>query len=439
VKPHLIIKTHQPLARRVPIPFWGRFIADKSHTLESFTPAVDRALARAGVRIWVTLEHHPAQSGGWSPLEISTGLNRIYRLILQREVALPPPLIEAIQQLPEVEYVRAIGLAQSPLPELPEAQAVQLSSDRSRELIGLRQARRLFGGGDPRIKVAVLDTGVDLDHPEVAARITHRADFVQLGALDSAQFIGDKEGYDEVPEDEVGHGTHVSGIIAAAGRQMPEGVVPECSLMAVRVLATMRSGDRVVGAGLVDNINVGIKWAVDQGADVINMSLGVRHTAGGLPHQEVIAYALARGVTVVAASGNDGSGEKYYPGALPGVIAVGAANAQGEVADFSSYGAPVWLVAPGTDIFSAYAHGGYAMASGTSQASPFVTGAVALLKSQALARGARLSDAQIKTILLHTSDKLDQRLRTARGGYGQLNLLDASRMLDYLLGQRRAA
>ena len=69
----------------------------------------------------------------------------------------------------------------------------------------------------------------------------------------------------------------------------------------------MRRGARKIGAGLVENINVGLKWAIDQGADVVNMSLGIRHVGGGLPHQEVIDYAARKGVTVVAASGNDGT------------------------------------------------------------------------------------------------------------------------------------
>src|SRR4029077_6622898 len=136
---------------------------------------------------------------------------------------------------------------------------------------------------------------------------------------------GHFRGADDDVTDEVGHGTHVSGIVGARGLQMDEGVAPDCSLVAIRVLATMMRDGRRFGAGIVDNINRGLKHAVDTShADVINMSLGIKAAGGGLPHADVIRYALSRNVTVVAASGNDGTPERYYPGALPGVCAVGA-------------------------------------------------------------------------------------------------------------------
>ena len=112
----------------------------------------------------------------------------------------------------------------------------------------------------------------------------------------------------------------------AAGTQqvlMPAGVAPRCSLLPVRVLGAMRRGSQVVGAGSIDNIDVAAKWAVDQKVDVINMSLGVLHEGGGLPHAEVVAYAARHGVTVVAASGNDGQNAHYYPAGLPHVIVNG--------------------------------------------------------------------------------------------------------------------
>lgn len=214
---------------------------------------------------------------------------------------------------------------------------------------------------------------------------------------------------------------------------MDEGVAPACGLMAVRVLATLKQGDRRMGAGIVDNINAGIKWAVDNGADVINMSLGIKHEGGGLPHQDVIRYALSKNVSVVAASGNDGTSERYYPGALKGVFAVGAIDDSGQVAGFTSYGAHIFVVAPGVNIFSSFARKGYALASGTSQASPFVAGAIGLLKSVALERGKRLTNQDITYIIKNTSDKVDSRLRNVQAGYGVLNLADAFKLLNHML------
>jgi thermitase len=277
----------------------------------------------------------------------------------------------------------------------------------------------------------VLDTGVNLEHPELRGKIAAKADFVNLEGLDTSSFVGDFLGADDDPEDELGHGTHVAGIVAGEGVAMDPGIVPECRIMAVRVLATLQAGDRKQGAGIVDNINPAIKWAVDNGAQVINMSLGIRHTGGGLPHEDVIRYALGHGVCVVAASGNDGTDTKYYPGALPGVIAVGAVGDDGRVASFTSYGAQITVVAPGVNILSSFARGRYALASGTSQASPCVAGAVALLVSLARQRGHRLGVEDVLRILRETSDKPDTRLRTVHAGYGVVNMTDA---VKWLLG-----
>ena len=234
--------------------------------------------------------------------------------------------------------------------------------------------------------------------------------------------------------DDQGHGTHVAGIIAGQGLNMPLGVVPRCKILPVRVLGAMKRGAKKVGAGLVDNINSGIKWAIDHGADVINMSLGIEHTDGGLPHEEVVKYARRKGVSIVAASGNDGQEHLYYPGALPHVIAVGALDESGEITSFSTYGKQVDFAAPGTDIYSTYIGNDYGFSTGTSHASPFVAGAIALLKSYARQKyKINLSDRQVKYLLKHTADKLDKRFKHPKAGFGKLNLLDALRLLDYKL------
>lgn len=430
MKYHLILKLFRSLVEQPPIPYWIDFINDKTMTRETATREIDKVMSDLGVKFWLTKEHRLAGPMP-SPEELEQGMERTYRLIFQREYDLPVDLIDRVGQLPSVEEARPLEVGEANIPSHISASA-SLEQGRARDLIQLSFARALTRGS-PQVRIAVLDTGVNLDHPELRGKIIRRADFVDLEGLDTSSFVGDYKGYDETPEDEVGHGTHVSGIVAGKGVQMDEGVAPGCGLMAVRVLATMKQGSRNVGAGIVDNINAGIKWAVDNGAHVINMSLGIKHVGGGLPHEDVIRYALSKNVAVVAASGNDGTAERYYPGALRGVFAVGAVDTLGNVAGFTSYGANIYVVAPGMNIYSSFAHGGYAFASGTSQASPFVAGAIGLLQSYAMERGKRLSNQDIAYILKNTSDRVDQRLRNVRAGYGLLNLADAFRLLAHSL------
>lgn len=427
---HIIVKLREG-APTPTAPHWASIIEDKAEATAVAPASVARVLARWMLPVWVTREHRPA-GAQWSPSEIASGLNRIYRLVMQGTGRIPPGAIDDIALLPEVEYARIGTVGRI---ELPPARATAMGVStglRSREAIRLEDAHR-WTQGHPSITIAVLDTGVDVQHPEYRDAVVEGRDFVDI--LEGLEdFVGDVQGVDDDPRDEVGHGTHVAGIIAGAGRRMPIGVAPRCRILPVRVLAAMKQGDRLVGAGLIDNINVAIKWAVDQGADVINMSLGVRHTNGGLPHEEVIAYALRKGVTVVAAAGNDGAERLYYPGALPGVIAVGATDDDGAIAPYSTYGAQVSFVAPGTDVFSTAPGAGYAFSTGTSHATPFVTGAVALLKSYAKAtKGARLADRQVKHILKHTADKVDSRFKHRKAGFGMLNLADAMSLLRYKL------
>ncbi len=430
MKHHVILKLRLPLHDQASIPYWADFINDKTLVKQAMSPDIDRLMNGIGIKFWVTKEYKMAGAQP-SKEEIQEGLNRTYRMILQQDYRLPPNLTEQIKLIPSVEDARSLEIGEAELPPQISTQA-SVERTRARDLINLGFAR-MMSRGNPQIRIAVLDTGVNLDHQELRGKIVKRADFVNLEGLDTSSFIGDFKEYDDVPEDEVGHGTHVSGIIAARGREMDEGVAPGCGLMAVRVLATLKQGNRHVGAGIVDNINAGIKWAVDNGANVINMSLGIKHLGGGLPHQDVIRYALSKNVAVVAASGNDGTAERYYPGALQGVFAVGAIDNTGKVAGFTSYGANIYVVAPGMNIFSSFARNGYAVASGTSQASPFVAGAIGLLQSYALEHGKRLTNQDVGYILKNTSDKVDSRLRNVQAGYGVINLADAFKLLSHLL------
>lgn len=439
MKPHIELRL-LPGVVTPDAPYWEDAIHDKAGTDISVDREVSRILAHHRVPVITTRAYSP-HGNTWSPDEVASGFNRVYRLVLIEGGSLPPGLIREIQLVPTVEYVRLGAVGTTDLPA-PEVAALSVSTDRrSREAIHLDEAQQ-YSLGDPSIIVAVLDTGVWLTHPEFDGRLLPGRDFVDI--LDGAdKFLGDYLDADDDPTDAVGHGTHVAGILVAKGKEMPRGVVPKCRILPVRVLGALRQGDRSVGAGLVDNINVAIKWAIDRGASIINMSLGVRHTGGGLPHQDVIDYARRKGVTVVAAAGNDGREALYYPGALPHVIAVGAVDDQDAVAPFSTFGRQVSFVAPGTNIYSTFLRNEYAHSTGTSHATPFVTGAAALLASYARTRHAtRLSDAQIKHVLKHTADRVDSQFKHPKAGFGRINLLDALKLLEYKLSStslKRAA
>jgi subtilisin family serine protease len=423
MKPHLVV-TLRPDAARPDRPHWTEVMRDKSGAGAALNPALAALFRRFDLPVWTTREYK-RQGDAWSAEELAAGLDRVYRVILQQDRQIPRGLIAQIRLIPDVAAARPgeVGVVRIP-PALATALARD-PADAARRSIRLPEAHRITRG-DQDIMVAVLDTGIDLVHPEYRGRVEGGADFVDI-INGASEFFGDFVGADEDASDEVGHGTHVTGIIVAEGARMPTGVAPKCRVLPVRVLGALRRGDELVGAGLIENINAGVKYAVDRGADVINMSLGVRQEGGGLPHQEVVDYATRKGVTIVAAAGNDGHEGFYYPGAFPSVIAVGSMDREGQVSAFSTYGPQVSLIAPGEEIYSTHLDHGYAHATGTSHAAPFVAGAAALLRSLARERGGRLSARQTKQMLIETADKVDRQLKDRKAGFGRLNIPDALR------------
>jgi len=227
------------------------------------------------------------------------------------------------------------------------------------------------------VKVAVIDTGIDCNHPDLKANCAGG-----YNALDSSKSTMDDNE----------HGTHVSGTIAGVldGKGVV-GVAPKARLYAVKVL------DKD-GAGGLTSIIKGLVWAGKNHMDVANMSLGA--PMGTIFMRAAVKYAEMMGVTVVAAAGNDGKAVNY-PAAYPEVIAVSALSPVEGIADFSSRGAQVQFIAPGEDVKSSIPGGGYASFDGTSMATPHVTGLAAL----AVARGAHGVD-QVRAALRRAAKRV---------------------------------
>jgi subtilisin family serine protease len=212
------------------------------------------------------------------------------------------------------------------------------------------------------ITIAILDTGVDSNHEDLRDSIVPGYDFAD-----------DKQS----TNDTAGHGTHVAGIAAGLNNNGIgiTGVARGCKIMPIKVLDDEGSGSDA-------NIIEGIKYATDHGAQVINMSLGGPGESDAL--QEAIDYATNHGVSVVVAAGNE-NGTVDTPGNCKGVITVGAVERNNQRASYSNFGPELDVVAPGSDILSTYIGGkgpsGYTYFSGTSMATPFVSGVVALIKA----------------------------------------------------------
>jgi subtilisin family serine protease len=246
------------------------------------------------------------------------------------------------------------------------------------------------------------------------------------------ELVGDSGHKDEDPSDDVGHGTGCAGILWAQGLELPPGAAGICSLLPVRVLGAALSGSRRVGVGSIANLDAGMKRLIDLGVKVINMSFGTAQgqlpPGGALPHLEVVRYALARGVILVAASGNSGLTEKYYPAAHEGVIAVGAIDASQTPTVFTTRGEHVALSAPGRDIRTCGLTG-YQLASGTSFAAPHVAAVCALLASRAHRRAWPLDSADARRLLMASARPFGAA-GVAGCGSGVLDALAALHLLD---------
>lgn len=249
------------------------------------------------------------------------------------------------------------------------------------------------------IKVAVVDTGIDYRHPDLAANY--------MGGIN---ILNSRK----APLDDNGHGTWCAGMIAAANNELGVvGVAPEASLYAVKVL------DRR-GSGWMSDVIAGIQWCVANGMQIISMSLGGNGSVEAL--RDACDSAYSAGILLVAAAGNDGdgdaeTGEVDYPGAYGSVMAVAATDSGDGHPWWSSDGTEVEIAAPGTHVNSTAKGGGYTSGDGTSAACPHVSGAAALLMSGSPA----LSAAEVRQELQDTAGDLGAEGRDAFFGFGIVN------------------
>ncbi|MCM3749432.1 S8 family peptidase [Paenibacillus pasadenensis] len=281
-------------------------------------------------------------------------------------------LKERYDQYPEVEYAEPNYWYRSCL--VPQDSYYNLQY--GPKLIGAEQAWDVTTGSG-KVTIAVIDTGIDAAHPDLAGKV-----------LEGRNFSGPAQD----TADPNGHGTHVSGIAAAEINNGVgiAGIAPGVRLLPVRVLDAE-------GNGKMLNIADGIRYAADRGAQVINLSLGGPARSSTL--RAAVRYAVAKGAVVVAAAGNTGSAAPVYPAAYDEVIAVGSIGETGAPSPFSAYGSWVDLAAPGEHIVSTYLSGSYMYSSGTSMAAPHVAGTAALLA------GLGLTGAEIRSKLLTTADR----------------------------------
>ncbi|WP_339235991.1 S8 family peptidase [Paenibacillus sp. FSL R5-0517] len=253
--------------------------------------------------------------------------------------------------------------------------------------------------GNKDVIVAVVDTGVDMNHPDLKGKLLEGYNVVEPGSK---------------PMDDVGHGTHVAGIIGAivnnnegvAGMSWYNKVLP------VKVLDNS-------GSGTTYAVAEGIIWAADHGAKVINMSLGNYADAQFL--HDAVKYAFDRDIVLIAATGNDNTERPGYPAAYPEVFAVSATDPDMSKASYSNYGDYVDVMAPGSSIASTYPNNQYAALSGTSMASPHVAALAGLIRSL----NPDLTNTEVMDLMRQSVIDLGDPGHDKYFGYGQIDVYKA--------------
>jgi len=311
-------------------------------------------------------------------------------------------LIKELESLPNVQY------AEEDVPVYLMGSTPVNDPDYTKQMsafqeISVEQAWMKYVPSD-EITVAVLDTGVDLDHPDLASNLANGINLVTPS---------------KTPDDENGHGTHVAGLI---GAETNNGVGISSISRGVKIMPIkVMEGT----TGQMSTVIQGIEYAVSHGADVINLSLGTYSNMKAM--SDVIQMAAENGVAVVAAGGNDNQNRVIYPAAYKSTIAVASTQTgTNEKASFSNWGSEIDLHTPGTDIYSTWPNT-YEMDSGTSMSTALVSSAASLI----LQNSPFLTSDQVKDVLTSSTDPI----RQLEGmGSGRLNVSSA---LEYVETKNR--
>ena len=274
--------------------------------------------------------------------------------------------------------------------------------------------------GSHEVVVAILDTGIDWNHPDIEANMWsndqgyHGYNFVADNWFPMDDNVN---GYDDagnwLANTYTYHGTHVAGIVGAA----TDNGIGIAGLAQIRIMAVKVMNDS--GEGTDSTVASGVRWATDNGAHIIVMSLGVDGASDVL--RNAVNYASSRGKVLVAAAGNSGTSVLSYPAAFPNVVAVGASDIADRRAEFSNYGVDLDVMGPGVNIYSTQGGGSYQYLSGTSAAAPQVAGVAALM----LTVNPALTPVEVGDVLNQTATDIGRTGYDTVTGWGVVNAFRA--------------
>ena len=343
----------------------------------------------ASARLLVSAETLPDLSGYKDKATVISGPNHFHVLQFP-DPATAKQCEKYLQSCPSVRYVEPDAVMRAGADGNGDASRGTRSWGVGKSGLGDFVENLRQRGQNHSVIVAAVDSGVEIDHPFLENRLVAGFDYVD---------------YDDIPQDEHGHGTHVAGIIADCTRNMDVNIMP------VRVLDAFNFGSYL-------NIASGVRYAADHGANIINLSLGSATHSQTI--EDAVNYALSKNVTVVTAAGNyNGNVAHFCPAHMENCVTVAAVNQDLRRFELSNYGEAVDIAAPGVDIESSVLKGKYDEMSGTSMAAPHVSAAAALLMCE---RGSALTPNQISGLLRGAADDLGEPGKDVYFGAGFLNM-----------------